>query len=61
LHQVLPVLEDCPEFLIEIASKLTWSEARSMARGAFWRSPCMLLANQFKENAQMSLTAKTVH
>ena len=61
LQQVVPVLEECPEFLIEIASKLTWSEARSLARGAFWRSPCMLLADQFKRCAQMSLTAKVVH
>lgn len=61
LQQVVPVLEECPEFLIEIASRLTWGEARSLARGAFWRSPCLMLADQFKRCAQMSLTAKVVH
>lgn len=54
-EQVLPLLQDWPEFLFEVAAKLTWVEARQLAREAFWRSPCMLLAEMYKQGAQMSL------
>lgn len=55
--QVLPLIEDYPEFLLEVASKLSWPDARKLARDAFWRSPCDALANHFENGAQMSLHA----
>ncbi|KVP75336.1 hypothetical protein WJ96_06130 [Burkholderia ubonensis] len=55
LEQVLPLVQERPEFLIEVASRLTWGEARALAREAFWRSPCMMLAGHFKNRARMSL------
>lgn len=55
--QVLPLVQDCPEFLLEVASRLTWAEARELARDAFWRSPCDALARHYKAKAQMCLHA----
>ena len=57
LAQVLPLVQDYPEFLLEVASGLSWSEARELARDAFWRSPCDALGGQFKCRARMSLHA----
>lgn len=53
--QVVPLVQDLPEFLIEVAAGLTWAEARELARDAFWRSPCDALAGQFKTKARMTL------
>lgn len=55
LEQVLPLVQECPEFLFEVASRLTWAEAQSLACEAFWRSPCVMLAGLFKNKARMSL------
>lgn len=55
--QVLPLVQECPEFLLEVASGLSWAEARELARDAFWRSPCDALGAQFKSKAHMSLHA----
>ncbi len=61
VEQILPLMQDCPEFLIEVASALSWPEACSMAREPFWRSPSMLLAHTFKKQARMSLRPRKVH
>lgn len=55
--QVVPLVQDYPEFLLEVASGLTWNEARALARDAFWRSPSDTLAKQFKSRARLSLQA----
>jgi hypothetical protein len=57
LEQVLPLVQDCPEFLIEVASRLSWAEACEMAREAFWRSPTACLGPHFKNKATMNLHA----
>lgn len=57
LAQVVPLVQDHPEFLLEVASGLSWSEARELAKDAFWRSPCDALGAQFKCRARMSLHA----
>lgn len=57
IAQVVPLVQDCPEFLLEVASGLSWNEARELARDAFWRSPSDTLAQQFKHKARMSLHA----
>jgi hypothetical protein len=57
LVQVLPLLEERPEFLIEVAASLTWPELRELARHAFWRSPGVLLAGKFSKKAKLSLHA----
>jgi len=57
LIQVLPILRERPEFLIEVASHLSWAELSEMACDAFWRSPCVVLAEQFSKKARLSLHA----
>ncbi len=57
LMQVLPLLQEHPEFLIEVASGLSWAELHELARDAFWRSPCVILAAQFSKRAKLSLHA----
>lgn len=53
--QVVPMVHEYPEFLIEVASSLTWAEAKGLAQKAFWRSPSDMLAKQFRGQARMSL------
>lgn len=57
VEQVIPLVQESPEFLLEIASRLSWPEARALACEAFWRSPCAILARPFKQQARMSLRA----
>jgi hypothetical protein len=57
LVQVLPLLRERPEFLIEVASGLSWQELSELACDAFWRSPCDVLAQQFSRKAKLSLHA----
>jgi hypothetical protein len=57
LVQVVPLLRERPEFLIEVASGLSWPELCELACDAFWRSPCTVLAQQFGRKAKLSLHA----
>lgn len=57
LAQVLPLIQEYPEFLLEMASQLRWPDARKLAKNAFWRSPCDSLAPKFENGAQLSLHA----
>ncbi len=61
VKQVIPMMETCPEVLLELAHRLTWREAQDLARGAFWRSPTAALERQYKTLASMSLNQQLVH
>lgn len=56
LEQVLPLVRDEPEFLMELASRLTWPEAQALAHLACWRTPCQELAEQFNTQTKMRLS-----
>lgn len=55
IQQVIPLLHEHPEVLLELATRLSWPEARSLAKQAFWRSPANSLGTPFKGRAKLSL------
>lgn len=57
VKQVLPLMEEAPEILIEMAARLPWKEAMMLASSAFWKSPSVLLARQYQRGAKMALHA----
>lgn len=57
VKQVMPLMEEAPEILIEMAARLPWKEAMLLASSAFWKSPSVLLAKQYQRGARMTLHA----
>lgn len=54
MKQVIPLLQEYPDVLLEVAGELSWREAQALAQGAFWKSPCELLPRLFQSEVRVS-------